>query len=161
MNFFIRKMTLDDLPQVIAIDQASFSLPWPERSFRFEIIDNPTARCWVVEADGHVTAELILWIIVNEAHIATIATHPDFRRLGIGNAILLHALKSAAEQGATSAYLEVRASNLAAQDLYRKFGFVEMARRAQYYKDNTEDAVLMRLKSLRMVSLPLEDGGMR
>lgn len=147
MNFSIRKMTLDDLPQVIAIDQVSFGLPWPERSFRFEITDNPSARCWVVEADGRVTAALVLWLIIDEAHIATIATHPAFRRLGIGKAILSHALKSAAEQGATRAYLEVRASNLAAQELYRKFGFVETTRRAHYYKDNDEDAVLMRLES--------------
>ena len=160
MNYVIRKMTLDDLDQVIAIDQASFSLPWPERSFRFEITDNPAARCWVAEAASRVVAMLVLWLIVDEAHIATIASHPYFRRQGIGGAILVHALKAAAEQGARSAFLEVRASNLVAQEMYRKFGFVETVRRLRYYKDNGEDAVMMTLESLRLESLPL-DGGMQ
>lgn len=158
MNYIIRKMTLDDLGQVIAIDQASFSLPWPERSFRFEITDNPAARCWVAEAAGRVVATLVLWLIVDEAHIATIASHPDFRRQSIGCAILVHALKAATEQGAKSVFLEVRASNLAAQAMYRKLGFVETVRRPRYYKDNGEDAVLMKLESLRLESLPLERG---
>ena len=51
MNLFIRKMTLEDMPAVIELDQISFSLPWPERSFRFELTDNPASRCWVAEVD--------------------------------------------------------------------------------------------------------------
>ena len=52
MNLYIRKMTLEDIPAVIELDQKSFSLPWPERSFRFELTDNPASRCWVAEVDG-------------------------------------------------------------------------------------------------------------
>jgi len=86
MKVDIRKMTLDDLPQVIAIDQVSFSLPWPERSFRFEITDNPASRCWVIEGEGgRIIGMLVLWLIVDEAHIATIAVHADYRRQGINN----------------------------------------------------------------------------
>jgi [ribosomal protein S18]-alanine N-acetyltransferase len=153
MKFQIRKMTLDDLAQVIAIDRASFSLPWPERSFRFEITDNPASRCWVVEMDGHITGTLVLWLILDEAHIATIAIHPDYRRQGIGQALLLHALKSAVEEGATSSFLEVRESNLVAQAMYQKYGFVATGRRMHYYKDNEEDAILMTASLTKLKSL--------
>lgn len=148
MNFSIRKMNLDDLEQVIAIDQASFSLPWPERSFRFEITDNPAARCWVVEADGRIVGMLVLWLIVDEAHIATIATRTEFRRRGLGQALLVNALNSARSEGARSAFLEVRESNAVALTMYHKYGFVKTGRRPRYYKDNNEDAILMSLESL-------------
>ena len=54
MNISIRLMTLDDVEQIVAIDQASFSLPWPEKSFRFEVTDNPASRAWVAESDGKI-----------------------------------------------------------------------------------------------------------
>ena len=152
MSLQIRPMRLEDLEQVSAIDRAAFTLPWPERSFRFEITDNPAARCWVAESDGRIVGSLVLWMVVDEAHIATIATHPDHREQGIGRALLTHGLAAAAAQGATTAFLEVRAGNLAAQDLYRKLGFVETARRPGYYKDNGEEAVLMRLPELSGVA---------
>ncbi len=84
MSYVIRKMTLDDLEQVVAIDQVSFSLPWPARSFQFELTDNPASRCWVADVDGRIVGMVVAWLIVDEIHIATIATHPDFRRQGIG-----------------------------------------------------------------------------
>lgn len=148
MTLKIRRMTLADVPAVHEIDVLSFSLPWPERSFRFEAGENPAARPWVAEVDGRVAAMLVLWLIVDEAHIATIATHPDFRRRGIGERLLLHALAAAREEGATRAFLEVRAGNLAAQALYKKYGFVVDGLRPRYYKDNNEDAILMSLNDL-------------
>jgi ribosomal-protein-alanine N-acetyltransferase len=139
----IRKMTLDDLEQVVAIDQVSFSLPWPPRSFQFELTDNPASRCWVAESDERVVGMLVGWLIVDEIHIATIATHPDFRKQGIGKKLLSFALQSAGEEGAVSSFLEVRESNTVALEMYRKFGYVEDGRREGYYKDNGEDAILM------------------
>jgi ribosomal-protein-alanine N-acetyltransferase len=124
VNLDIRRMTVADVPAVHEIDTLSFSLPWPERSFRYEVGENPAARPWVAEVEGRVAAMLVLWLIVDEAHIATIATHPDFRRQGIGERLLLHVLAAARDEGATRAFLEVRAGNLAAQALYKKYGFV-------------------------------------
>jgi len=148
MNVLIRKMTLNDLEQVVSIDQASFSLPWPVRSFQFELTDNMASRSWVAELDGRVIGMIVIWLIVDEAHIATIATHPDYRRQGIGEKLLVYALKSAGAEGARTSFLEVRASNTIALDMYRKFGFVEDGRRPRYYKDNNEDAILMSLERL-------------
>ncbi|MEB2333629.1 MAG: ribosomal protein S18-alanine N-acetyltransferase [Anaerolineaceae bacterium] len=144
----IRRMTLDDLAQVVAIDKASFSLPWPERSFRFEISDNSASRAWVAEEDRKVVGAIVAWLLVDEAHIATIATHPDFRRRGIASKLLSHALRMMMNEGALTSVLEVRESNLAAQEMYRKFGFEETGRRPRYYKDNSEDAILMTLYKL-------------
>ena len=148
MSVLLRQMTLDDLEQVIAIDQISFSLPWPQRSFWYELTDNPASRCWVAELDGRVVGMLVGWLIVDEIHIATIAIHPDFRKQGIGKKLLSLSLQSARDEGAVSSFLEVRESNTAALEMYRKFGYVENGRREGYYKDNYEDAILMSLAPL-------------
>lgn len=146
MTVLIRRMTLDDVPAVHEIDVLSFSLPWPERSFRFELTKNQVSRGWVAEVEGKIEAMLMIWFVVDEAHIATIAVHPDFRRQGIGEQIFLHALRSAHSEGAQRAFLEVRAGNTAAQAMYRKYGFELAGVRPGYYKDNNEDAFLMNLE---------------
>ena len=150
----IRRMTLEDVPTVHEIDMLSFSLPWPERSFRFELTENPVSRGWVLEEDGRIAAMLVLWFIVDEAHIATIAVHPDSRRKGLGEQILIHALRAAQAEGAQRAFLEVRAGNMAAQAMYKKYGFVEDGLRPKYYRDNNEDAILMSLNGLTGLTSP-------
>jgi ribosomal-protein-alanine N-acetyltransferase len=149
MNVIIRRMTVEDVPTVAQIDQMSFSLPWPEHSFRYEVTDNRVARCFVAEAaDKRIVGMIVSWLIVDEVHIATIAVHPDFRRKGIGAQILTYALKDASAAGARRAFLEVRERNEAAQTMYRKFDFTITGRRPRYYKDNGEDAILMTLEHL-------------
>ncbi len=146
MNIQIQKMTVEDIPAAHQLDELSFSLPWPERSLRYEVNNNSSARCWAAKAEGQLVGMLILWMIMDEAHIATIATHPGFRRVGVGSQLLENALQSAIAEGARKVFLEVRAGNTAAQEMYKKFGFAEDGRRLRYYKDNQEDAVLMSLK---------------
>jgi ribosomal-protein-alanine N-acetyltransferase len=158
MKLTIRKMTVEDVPAVVDLDQKSFSLPWPERSFRFEITDNPVSRCWVAELDGKVVGMIVVWLIVDEAHVATLATHPEFRRQGIGQRLLSHALRDLIQEGARRSFLEVRESNLAAQEMYRKFGYEETGRRRRYYRDNDEDAILMNLDSLSVERFPFDEG---
>ena len=148
MNVAIRRMTLEDVPAVHEIDTLSFSLPWPERSFQFEMTGNPVSRGWVAESGGRIAAMLVLWLIVDEAHIATIATHPEFRRQGIGELLMKRALLSARIEGAARAFLEVRAGNVGALALYKKYGFIVAGVRLHYYKDNNEDAILMNLDDL-------------
>ncbi len=151
MNVTIRKMTAEDVPVVAQLDLMSFSLPWPEHSFRYEVTENRAAHCFVAEAERRVVGMIVSWLIVDEMHIATIAVHPDFRRRGIGARILTEALKEAQAAGAQRAFLEVRAGNEAAQAMYRSFGFAVTGRRLRYYKDNGEDAVVMSLDSLEAV----------
>jgi ribosomal-protein-alanine N-acetyltransferase len=145
-----RKMQAEDIEQVYAIDVLSFSLPWSERSYRYEVSENQNSRNWVaeaVDAQGHtqIVAMIVVWLILDEAHIATIAIHPDFRHRGIGRRLLAIALLNAAEQGALQSFLEVRRGNLNALALYQQFGFKVVGVRSGYYQDNHEDALLMTL----------------
>ena len=158
MNTTIRRMTVEDVPAVVELDRRSFSLPWPERSFRFELTDNPASRCWVADLDGMVIGMIVVWLIVDEAHIATLATHPGYRRQGIGKRLLAHALIEMMREGARSSFLEVRESNLPAQAMYQKFGYEVSGRRRRYYRDNDEDAILMSLDSLRADQLMVDSG---
>ncbi|HTX79258.1 MAG TPA: ribosomal protein S18-alanine N-acetyltransferase, partial [Longilinea sp.] len=145
-----RRMVLEDVLQVHAIDTASFSLPWPESSFRYELTENKASRCWVaeaVEASGgkQIVGMLCQWLIIDEAHIGTIAVHPEFRHQGIGKHLLATALLAAYQEGVRQVYLEVRRSNVNAQKMYRQFGFEVTNVRPRYYTDNGEDALLMTL----------------
>ena len=89
-------------------------------------------------------------LFVDEVHIATLATHPDFRRQGIAQKLLTHTLRYTSDEGAVSSFLEVRESNLAAQEMYCKFGYENTGRRKRYYKDNDEDAILMTLSKIEV-----------
>jgi ribosomal-protein-alanine N-acetyltransferase len=100
-----------------------------------------------------VVAYSVCWMLGDEMHIANIAVAQRFRRRGLGRKLLSHVLARAAEKGLLSATLEVRAGNQAAQALYASFGFVEIARRARYYSDNHEDALLMQLSHLDAAKL--------
>ncbi len=84
-----------------------------------------------------------LWLMVDEAHITTIATHPSFRRRGLGEFLLVSLIDIAYNIGAKWVTLEARVSNYTAQNLYRKYGFREAGVRHRYYSDNQEDAVIM------------------
>jgi len=149
MTIVIRRMELRDVPAVVAIDRDSFTLPWPESSYRYEIQGNSAAQCLVAENhDQEVVAMIVAWFVVDELHIATIATRADHRRQGVASHVLQRALDDARERGAVRAFLEVRAGNEDAQSMYRKFGFAATGRRPGYYKDNGEDAVLMTLEPL-------------
>ena len=165
----LRHMAAGDLEQAARLDALSFVRPWPPPAFAREL-DNPRAHCWVTEArtDGGlefpalatpplppltippgepaVVAILVYWLVLDEAHIATLAVHPTLRRRGLGRQILLRALSEALAAGARTSYLEVRESNTAAQELYRDLGFEVTGRRPRYY--GTEDAILMTLEPL-------------
>ena len=149
-GLFIRKMLLSDVDQVVAIDVASFPLPWPPRSFHFELTDNTASRSWVAELDKQIVGMIVAWLIVDEIHIATFAIHSDFRKQGIGEKLLIHTLKSAKDEGAVKSFLEVRESNHAAREMYKKFGYIEDGVRKRYYKDNYEDAILMTLEHINV-----------
>jgi [ribosomal protein S18]-alanine N-acetyltransferase len=149
----LRPMVLADLPQVEALDQLSFPTPWPENAFRYELTRNPHSVCWVAELPpvGKLTriiGSIVVWLVVDEAHIASLAVDPVFRQKGIGQRLLAKALLLCLEGGARLAMLEVREGNLAGQNLYRKFGFEAVGIRKGYYQDTHEDAILMTLSSL-------------
>jgi ribosomal-protein-alanine N-acetyltransferase len=84
-----------------------------------------------------------LWLMVDEAHVTTIALHPDYRGRGLGELLLVSLIDISYDIGAKWVTLEVRISNYTAQNLYRKYGFREAGLRHRYYSDNQEDALIM------------------
>jgi ribosomal-protein-alanine N-acetyltransferase len=147
-ELIVRQMRLEDVPQVHAIDLLSFSMPWTERSYRYELTENPNSSPWVAELGGKVVGLIVIWLILDEAHIGTIAVHTDYRRQGIARRLLATTLIEMSKRGAMQALLEVRRSNLPAQKLYQEFGFQVVGFRPRYYRDNGEDALLMSLLSI-------------
>lgn len=149
----IRQMTSDDIEQVLAIDQMSFSMPWPISAYKYELNENQNSKLWVAEVESagkarKVIGIIVVWFIMDEAHIATIAVHPDFRGRGIAHTMLVIAIKEAIQQGSTRATLEVRATNSVAQSIYRRFRFEIVGHRLRYYGDNNEDALIMTVDGL-------------
>jgi [ribosomal protein S18]-alanine N-acetyltransferase len=141
----IRPMEERDLSPAHEIDRLSFPIPWPSSSLHYELKINTASICLVAEAveEELLAGFVVVWLILDEAHIATIAVHPECRRMGVGRDLLAAAMQASIRRGAISAALEVRAGNLAAQNLYCEFGFDVVGRRHGYYKDNGEDALLM------------------
>ncbi|MFQ5610739.1 MAG: ribosomal protein S18-alanine N-acetyltransferase [Anaerolineae bacterium] len=144
---FASPTTLADLPALMAIETEAYALPWSESVYRRELTGNAHSHYLTIrpidQAEGAVLAYGGLWLLGNEAHIATLATHPRLRGLGLGEFLLIALLELAGQLGATVATLEVRPSNSAARALYAKYRFEQMGRRRRYYSDNSEDALIL------------------
>ncbi|UOQ91814.1 ribosomal protein S18-alanine N-acetyltransferase [Halobacillus shinanisalinarum] len=140
----IRKMLPDDIDEVMAVEQATFAVPWTEETFLNEVNgENPYAHYLIIEKNGAIFGYCGLWLIIDEAHVTNIAIHPDYRGQRYGEKLFRRSFEEAIEMGAIQLSLEVRVSNTAAQHLYRKFGLVPGGIRKKYYTDNGEDALVM------------------
>ena len=135
-------MVLDDVPQVHAIETATFATPWSYQSFVDEMTVNCCARYMVAEEDGHVIAYAGAWCAFEEGHITNIAVEEKHRGKGVGFLVTAALMQYCANLGVQYMTLEVRRSNLAAQALYEKLGFIKLGVRKRYYEDNGEDAFL-------------------
>ena len=142
-TFSTRPAKKGDEKRMAEIEKLSFPRPWSEKAFYDEIVNNNIAIYVVAEADGLVVAYAGVWIVVDEGYITQIAVHPDYRGRGIGEAVVAAMLEEAESRGAASQTLEVRESNLKAQALYRKLGFIPAGLRYGFYEDNGENAVIM------------------
>lgn len=144
----IRRMTMEDVPQVHAIEAATFAIPWSEDSFRREMSENACARYLVAIEDDRVIGYAGAWLIFEEGHITNVAVEQERRGQGIGLALVRALMQYAANLGVQYLTLEVRKSNTVAQKLYRGLGFIELGARKRYYEDNGEDALLMVCQSM-------------
>jgi ribosomal-protein-alanine N-acetyltransferase len=168
----LRPMTADDIVQVADVERESFPSMWPQTAYKRELA-NKLARYLVLTEQRNSTIDppatnglwgtlrrivgsepavgpheyllgfIGLWLMVGEAHIVTVAVRERYRRMGIGERLVIAALDLAIEAEQDEATLEVRASNDPAQRLYEKYGFVRLGLRKRYYTDNNEDAVIM------------------
>jgi ribosomal-protein-alanine N-acetyltransferase len=131
-----------DLAEVLEVEQAVFSDPWP-RQFFLEEIRHPGSVAAVVRQRGILAGYLLAWRLDGEMHLGNLAVAPGQQRRGIGRSLLDWLVRQADDGGQERITLEVRASNFAAQELYRRFGFRAVAVRRGYYQDTGEDALVM------------------
>lgn len=138
----IEPMRRADLEAVQRIDQRCFPVPWLPTAYMTEL-SNRSATYLVARQGGEVVGYGGQWVIMEEAHITTLAVDPNSQNRKIGERLLLALLEEAILRGASHVTLEVREGNRAAQNLYRKFRFREAAIRKSYYTDNGENAIVM------------------
>ena len=182
MAVHVDRMTLGDVPEVMAIERESFTAPWPASAYRRELSENRMAHYFVLrltpppQVPDELAAPVLpgrrtflstllprvlrhdepafpqritlagyagLWLMVDEAHITTIGVRPQLRGRGYGELLLVTLTEAALDINARWLTLEVRISNAAAQNLYRKYGFHNAGTRKRYYTDNNEDALIM------------------
>ena len=141
-------MTMADLPAVREIDRLSFPTPARKGLFEHELGQNNMAHYQVLGAANDLVGFAGFWVIADEIHISSIATHPKWRGRGLGELLLLNLLFQAYTLPANMVTLEVRRSNQVAQALYCKYQFEEVGTRPRYYRDTGEDALLMTMASL-------------
>ena len=139
----LRRMTLSDVPAVHRLEEAIFSMPWSEKDFVYEMTENKVARYLVIEEAGEIIAFAGAHIILDQAHVTNIAVRQDCRGRGLGRMITRALMQYASNLGAEYLTLEVRQSNVTAQNLYKSLSFVKVNVRKRYYEDTGEDAWLM------------------
>ena len=158
----IERMKKEDLDEVLAIEQASFSQPWSRNLFLGEFRSTTVSTLLVArESMGtgqqQVAGYLVFWTVEDEMHILNLAVAGPYRRKGIARKLVLAGLKHAYGKGARRAFLEVRASNGGAQRLYSSLGFTGSSIRRGYYDLPEEDAVVMTLEQSGLESLKTKE----
>ena len=140
----IEPMRRRHVGQILTIERASYPRPWTTTVFHDELDQVGTGhRHYLVARSGRtVVGYAGLMFAVDEAHVTTLAVHPEHRRKGVATRLLLALAREAIDRGCPAWTLEVRASNVAAQELYRRFGFAPAGVRPNYYEGET-DAIVM------------------
>ena len=138
----IREMTIDDLDQVMIIEKESFNEHWKRKDFEYEISENAFSNMVVYEKENKILGILGYYILFDDAQITTIATLKEARGQGIATELLEFLIEDCNKKQCSVLSLEVRKSNSKAQNLYKKFEFIEMNIRKGYYEDG-EDALFM------------------
>ena len=139
----IRLMTADHVSQVAQLEKLCFRDPWSENSVSSEL-NNPLSL-WLVAVEGEKVAGYVgSQSVMGESDMMNVAVHPDFRRQGIGERLILELIDQLENRGNHSLTLEVRASNVSAIALYRKLGFEQVGLRKNYYRNPKEDALILR-----------------
>jgi ribosomal-protein-alanine N-acetyltransferase len=134
-----------DLPMVMEIETMSYPNPWQISSFKGEIDNRPISNPYVViyRPLEKIIGYVIYWHVRNEVQISNIAVSPEYRQLGVGEGVLRKVLVEMRHKNAEFVFLEVRPSNLIARNLYEKLGFAILGLRKGYYRNPSEDAIVM------------------
>ena len=139
----IKKMDEAHVPQIAALEKICFSQPWSESSIASELT-NPLSVWLVAEVDGALAGYIGSQSVLGESDVMNVAVSPNYRRQGIGEALVLALVEELKKLGNHCLSLEVRLSNTPARTLYEKLGFAEVGRRPNYYRNPKEDAWILR-----------------
>jgi len=141
---YLRRMTLNDLPEIMLGELDSYPHPWSEKNFE-DCLKNRIYSCWVFERVEEFAGHLVLSASVGEAHILNLCVYPKEQGKGWGRKLLEEAEWIAKQHQAETCFLEVRPSNYAGMKLYQSAGYNEIGLRKNYYPADTgrEDAVVM------------------
>ncbi len=146
LSYEIVPLAEEHLDQLMAIENASFAVPWRREEYLYDIKMNKLAHYVAVVAGDKLLGYGGMWLIFNEGHINNIAIHPEMRGKRIGEAVLAALSELCCSLGGDRLTLEVRESNLSALRLYERMGFVAAGIRPNYYSDNGEAAIIMWLQ---------------
>lgn len=141
-DFCVDDMKTADLPEVSAIETASFTMPWSQSLFMSEL-HNPLSVSKVAKASGKIVGYICVRQVLDEGHVLTLAVHPEFRRGGIASTLISYILDVLKANACKRVFIEVRVSNEKARKLYEQFDFRAISIRKNYYIMPLEDAVIM------------------
>jgi [ribosomal protein S18]-alanine N-acetyltransferase len=144
---FLRVLREEDIDAVMEIEKRCFTTNWSREALMNEI-GNQCAFYVVGVSEGRIVGYGGEWLIMDEAHITTIAVEPESQGNRFGERLLIALLREARYRGGRRATLEVRASNQVALRMYAKYGFETVAIRRKYYQDTDEDALIMWVNDL-------------
>lgn len=154
----LRSMTMDDIDVVVQLERKIYPEPWSEQAF-VEELSRSNRAYYVVEGAEGIVGYGGMFVVEPDAHIATVAVTDEYRGRGLGTRLMLALIEAALEAGAENLTLEVRLDNYAAREIYRRFGFVPIGIRKNYYRDSdalvmwasdiTDDAYSQRLDEIR------------
>ena len=139
----IRKMNLGDVSAIAELEKVCFSDPWSENSIASEVV-NPLSYWLVAEVDGVVAGYVGSQTVLDAADMMNLAVAPDYRRQGIGQALVEALVEHLQKNKVIALLLEVRVSNAPAIALYERMGFEQVGRRPKYYHNPREDALILR-----------------
>jgi ribosomal-protein-alanine N-acetyltransferase len=142
----LRTMIEADLPNVLAVENSSYSIPWSETTFR-GLLRRSDAELVVATDDASIIGHAVYWYVLDQGELGNVAVAPPARGRGVGAMLVKEIVARASKRGVRELFLEVRPSNTHARTLYGKFGFEQVGRRRNYYQEPTEDALVLRLET--------------
>lgn len=142
MDFCVADAAIAHIEAIEELEKQCFSQPWTREQLISQLPDEQHEFLAALH-EGRPVGYVGMMCVLDEGYIANVAVSPDWRRQGIGDALIAELLRRAVSRELAFVTLEVRAGNEAAKALYAKHGFVPVGLRKKYYASPTEDAVLM------------------
>ncbi|PSB92052.1 ribosomal protein S18-alanine N-acetyltransferase [Candidatus Pandoraea novymonadis] len=145
IQHYFSKMQIEDIDEIVAIEKIAYKFPWTSHNFISSIEAGHSCICLRDWNEG-LLGYFLMMSVVDEAHLLNMCINPSYQGCGFGSIMLNEIIRLVNEDGMKGVLLEVRPSNIRAFHIYKRFGFIEIGRRKNYYSsDNSrEDAIVMR-----------------